>query len=347
MNQHKEELHEEELTIGISIGDYNGVGPEVIIKTLMDNRVLRQARIVIYGSTRILGYYRKVLKLSNFNYQTIQTVEEARSRKINVINVNQDNPGIEPGEVTQEAGQFAFVALEAATKALKSGEIDALVTAPINKKNIQSEDFSFPGHTEYLTTMLEASESLMLMVSDRLRVGVVTGHIPLHEVAGQLNAARIRAKVKVLKKSLMHDFGIPKPRIAVMGLNPHAGEEGLLGTEEQEFIAPTIQEMRQEGTLVFGPYPADGFFGKGQYTRFDGVIAMYHDQGLAPFKTIASGAGVNYTAGLTGVRTSPDHGTAYDIAGKGTADENSFRQALFQAINICKARRGEQLEVYI
>lgn len=343
MQAQAEESGQEHKVIGISIGDYNGIGPEVVIKALSDNRLLRRAKVVIYGSTRILGFYRKALKLSNFNYQTIQSPGEAKARKISVINVNEDQLDINPGEVTQEAGQFAFLSLERAAQDLQSGAIDALVTAPINKKNIQSEAFNFPGHTEYLTKSLGAKESLMLMVSGELRVGVATGHIPVEKIKERLTAEGLRKKIRLLEKSLREDFGILKPRIAIMGLNPHAGEDGLLGSEEQELIEPVIRDFRNEGTLVYGPFPADGFFGKGQFRKFDGVLAMYHDQGLVPFKTLASGAGINFTAGLSGVRTSPDHGTAYDIAGKGIADENSFRQAFYLALDVCDARQGDKI----
>lgn len=347
MQAQAEESGLDQKIIGISIGDYNGIGPEVVIKALSDNRLLRKARVVIYGSTRILSYYRKTLKLSNFNYQTIQSPDEARAKKISVINVNDDQLEINPGTVTQEAGQFAFQSLERATQDLRSGAIDALVTAPINKKNIQSEEFNFPGHTEYLTKSLGAKESLMLMVCEDLRVGVATGHIPVEKIKDKLTAEGLKQKILLLDKSLREDFGIQRPRIAVMGLNPHAGEDGLLGTEEQELIDPVIRDLRNEGKFVYGPFSADGFFGKGQFSKYDGILAMYHDQGLVPFKTLASGSGINFTAGLSGVRTSPDHGTAYDIAGKGTADENSFRQAFYLALDICHTREGDKIQVQL
>ena len=325
--------------IGISLGDFNGIGPEVTIKALSDKRMLNMMTPVIFGSSKVISYYRKALNLeSDFNFMTIKSLDELAYGKVNVINC-WEKVLVEPGKVTDEAGEAAWLALKAATEALKDDQTDAIVTAPINKHNIQNEEFRFAGHTEYFATTFEAKETLMTMVHDQLRVAVATGHIPLSEVSNQLTRGLVRKKIRAMEDSLKLDFGIQKPKIAVLGVNPHAGEDGLLGSEEQEIIKPVVQELKEKGKLIYGPFPADGFFGVNMQNKFDGVLAMYHDQGLVAFKTLAFEVGVNFTAGLPVVRTSPDHGTAYDIAGKGEASEVSMREALYLACDVIKARR--------
>ncbi|GAB3567232.1 hypothetical protein GCM10027578_17750 [Spirosoma luteolum] len=332
------------LVIGISLGDYNGIGPEVILKALQYNRMQKICTPVIYGSMRILNRYRNLLDMKDWNLNGAPSIGQISHKMTNVITCWPDqNQDIQPGQVTPEAGQAAFACLQRAVDDLKEGKIDALVTAPINKHNIQSETFSFPGHTEYLAEQFGVADNLMFLVSERLRVGVVTGHVPLGRVRQNVTKERILQKLSLMMQSLKQDFGIDKPKIAVLGLNPHAGEEGLLGNEEQELIKPLLNDLRNKGQLVFGPYPADGFFGTRSYTKFDAVLAMYHDQGLIPFKTIAFEEGVNFTAGMPVVRTSPDHGTAYDIAGKNLADETSMIQAIYTAIDVAR-QRAEYLE---
>ncbi|GAB3991099.1 hypothetical protein GCM10028807_20290 [Spirosoma daeguense] len=331
---------EDRLVIGISLGDYNGIGPEVILKALQYNRLQKICTPVIYGSMRILNRYRNLLNLKDWNLNGAQTIGQISHKLTNVITCWPDqNQDIQPGHVTPEAGQAAFACLQRAVDDLKDGKLDALVTAPINKYNIQSEEFKFPGHTEYLGQEFGVQDNLMFMVSEKLRVGVVTGHIPLGRVRQNVTRDRISQKLTLMMQSLRQDFGIEKPKIAVLGLNPHAGEEGLIGNEEQEVIKPLLNDWRNKGQLVFGPYPADGFFGTRAYTKFDAVLAMYHDQGLIPFKSIAFEEGVNFTAGMSAVRTSPDHGTAYDIAGKGIADETSMLQAIYTAIDVARYRK--------
>lgn len=328
--------------IGISLGDFNGVGPEVVIKALADKRMLNMMTPVIFGSSKVVSFYRKNLNLEDsFNFMTIKSLDEIAYGKVNVINCWQQVV-VDAGKVTNEAGEAAWLSLKEATQALKDDYTDAIVTAPINKHNIQNEEFKFAGHTEFFAQTFEAKDMLMMMVHDQLRVGVATGHIPLSEVSNHLTRDLIRRKLKVMEESLKLDFGILKPKIAVLGLNPHAGEDGLLGSEEQEIIKPVIQELKEEGKLIFGPFPADGFFGVNMHRKYDGILAMYHDQGLVAFKTMAFEQGVNFTAGLPVVRTSPDHGTAYDIAGKGEASEVSMREALYLACDVIKARQ-EQL----
>lgn len=325
--------------VGISLGDFNGIGPEVTIKALADKRMLNMMTPVIFGSSKVVSYYRKALNLENdFNFMTIKSLDEIAYGKVNVINC-WNKVLVEPGKVTNEAGEAAWLALKAATEALKEDQTDAIVTAPINKHNIQNEEFQYAGHTEYFAKTFEAEETLMFMVHDQLRVAVATGHIPLSEVSNQLTRGLVRKKLKVMEASLKLDFGIQKPKIAVLGVNPHAGEDGLLGSEEQDIIKPVIHELKEKGKLMYGPFPADGFFGVNMQQKFDGVLAMYHDQGLVAFKTLAFEVGVNFTAGLPVVRTSPDHGTAYDIAGKGEASEVSMREALYLACDVIKARR--------
>jgi 4-hydroxythreonine-4-phosphate dehydrogenase len=325
--------------IGISLGDYNGIGPEVILKALGSQRILKWCTPVIYGSQQVIKFYREQLELQDWSINSISSIEEATEGQTSIITCWDDaNTIVEPGKVTPEAGKAAFACLERAAQDLDKGLLAALVTAPINKHNIQSEDFKFPGHTEYLTERFEAKNSLMMMVSEDFRMGVATGHLPLQDVSKALTKELIKIKIDLFLQSLQEDFAIEKPKLAVLGLNPHAGESGLLGQEELEIIQPVIEEYRKKGVLVFGPYPADGFFGKAQFKEFDGVLGMYHDQGLIPFKYIAFETGVNFTAGLPIIRTSPDHGTAYDIAGKNEADPSSFLHAFFLAIDLVKNR---------
>jgi 4-hydroxythreonine-4-phosphate dehydrogenase len=326
--------------IGLTIGDFNGIGPEVIIKTLSDPRILKICIPVVYGSYKILAKYKKITEAEEIVFNSIRNIEGLNPKKINLITCWEEDYEVSPGKVTEQAGKCAFISLEKASEDLFSGKIDAVVTAPINKNNIQSADFKFPGHTEYFTEKAGIKDSLMLLVSENLRVGVVTGHIPLAEVKNQLTKEKLIAKINVLYKSLKNDFGITKPKIALLGVNPHAGENGLLGKEEQELMVPLIEELKNKGILLFGPFPADGFFGMHHYKKFDGVLANYHDQGLVPFKTLAFESGVNFTAGLPVVRTSPDHGTAYDIAGKNIASESSFREAMYLACDVVRSKKG-------
>jgi 4-hydroxythreonine-4-phosphate dehydrogenase len=337
----------EKLKIGISIGDVNGIGLEIIIKTLADNRIYDYCTPIVYGHTKVASFYRRTTHIEELNFTVIGNAAEAsgrKDRKPQMINCWEEDVKIEPGVINNSVGKYAFLSLERATADLLSGQIDALVTAPINKDTIQNEQFNFPGHTEYLQDRGGASESLMFLVSDTLKVGVVTGHIPVAKIAESITAAKIVAKLKLMDNSLRNDFWVRRPRIAVLGLNPHAGDNGLIGEEEQTIIAPALEEARNNNILAFGPYPADGFFANGSYMQFDAVLAMYHDQGLIPFKQIAFESGVNFTAGLNFVRTSPDHGTAYDIAGTNKASEVSFREAMFTAMHIVKHRR-ETLEL--
>ena len=331
---------DDRLVIGITLGDYNGIGPEVILKALQYNRLQKICTPVIYGSMRVLNRYRNLLEMKDWNLNGIQQVEQASHKLTNVITCWPDqNQEIQPGKVTAEAGQAAFACLQRAVEDLREGKLDAIVTAPINKHNIQSEEFKFPGHTEYLAEAFSVGDNLMFLVSERLRVGVVTGHVPLGRVRQNITRERILQKWTMMNQSLRLDFGIDKPRIAVLGLNPHAGEEGLLGNEEQEIVKPLLKQLQDKGNLVYGPFPADGFFGTRAYLKFDAVLAMYHDQGLIPFKAIAFEEGVNFTAGMPVVRTSPDHGTAYDIAGKNIADETSMLQAIYTACDVARRRR--------
>jgi 4-hydroxythreonine-4-phosphate dehydrogenase len=325
--------------IGITLGDYNGIGPEVILKALQGNQFNKLMTPVVYGSMRVLNRYRHLLNLKEWQLHGAPDIDAVNPKLVSVITCWPDGQTeVEPGQVTPEAGVAALACLQKATEDLKAGRLDALVTAPINKYTMQSEEFKFPGHTEYFTQEFGARDSLMFLVSEVLRVGVVTGHIPIGRVRSQVNQDAITRKLHLMLDSLRRDFGIQKPKIAVLGLNPHAGEDGLIGQEEKDVIVPVLEQFRKKGHLLFGPYPADGFFAARQYRQFDAVLAMYHDQGLTPFKMLAFEDGVNFTAGLPIVRTSPDHGTAYDIAGKSLADESSFRQAIFTALDIVKNR---------
>ncbi len=329
--------------LGISIGDTNGIGPEVVVKTLSDQRILNFCTPVIYASAGILNRVRKALSAEHFHYQQVESARALVPRKINLVTCCDEEIDGEPGKPTPASGKASLDSLMAASADLKAGLLDGLVTAPIDKDNIQNDEFRFPGHTEFLTSYFDAADSLMLLVSDNLRVATVTGHMPVKDVPAKLSFDLLIRKITILQESLRKDFGIIKPRIAVLGLNPHAGENGLLGTEEIEIIRPAIMHLKERGYLVFGPFPADGFFGMRQYRQVDAVVSMYHDQGLIPFKTLAFENGVNFTAGLPIVRTSPDHGTAYDIAAKHIADETSFREALFLACDIIKKRTAEQM----
>ncbi|MBS1532084.1 MAG: 4-hydroxythreonine-4-phosphate dehydrogenase PdxA [Bacteroidetes bacterium] len=329
----------EKLKIGISIGDVNGIGLEVIIKTLADQKIYDYCTPIVYGHTKVASFHRRTVEVHELNFNVINNAAQAQHKKANMINCWEEDVKIDLGQVTEAGGKYAFLSLQRATDDLIRGDIDALVTAPINKDNIQSEEFKFPGHTEYLQEKAGAPDVLMFLVSDTLRVGVVTGHIPLNKVAGSISTEKILAKLKLMDASLRQDFWIQRPKIAVLGLNPHAGDNGLIGDEEEKVIIPAINEAKANDILAFGPYPADGFFANGSYLKFDAVLAMYHDQGLIPFKQMAFDSGVNFTAGLNFVRTSPDHGTAYDIAGKNEASADSFREALFTAIHIVRRRR--------
>jgi len=331
---------EKKIKVGITHGDINGIGYEVILKTLEDNRLLELCTPVIYGSAKIAAFYRKAANMPVVPLNQIASASEARDGANNIINVIGEDVKVEPGQSTEAAGQSAFIALERAVNDLRHNEIDVLVTAPINKRNIQSATFTFPGHTEYLESSIgDGAKALMILCNDIMRVALVTTHCPLNQVAANITTDGIVEKLTVFNRSLIRDFGIVAPRIAVLSLNPHAGDSGLLGTEENDIIIPAIQQARESKILCFGPYAADGFFGSGNFKKFDGVLAMYHDQGLAPFKTVAMDSGVNFTAGLPFVRTSPDHGTGYDISSKGEANEESMRQAIYAAIDISRNRR--------
>lgn len=332
-------MSEEKIIVGISQGDINGIGLEVIIKTFLDPQMLEICTPVVFGSNKTASFHRKALNIEDFSFNQIHDISEISHKRANIINVYDEDVTIELGKQTAAGGTYALKSLEAAAYALAQGKIQVLVTAPINKENIQSPDFNFPGHTEYLDEKFGDGNSLMFLLSDTLRVAVVTGHIPVTKVAQELSTEKILKKIQTLHRSLIQDFSIRTPKIAVLGLNPHAGDNGVIGDEEKNIILPAINKAKEEGMLVYGPYPADGFFGNGTYKSFDAVLAMYHDQGLIPFKTISFNAGVNFTAGLPIVRTSPDHGTAYDIAGKNVASEESFRKAIYTAIDIYNTRK--------
>lgn len=332
----------ENIIVGISIGDLNGIGSEVILKTFEDSRMLELCTPVIFANVKILSFIKRNLN-SEVALHGIDRMDQLVKGKINVLNVWKEGVDINFGQNDENVGKYAIKSFIAATNALKDGLVDVLVTAPINKYNIQSDDFKFPGHTDYLNKELEGN-ALMLMVQDNLRVGLLTDHIPVNEVSKHLTEQLIIQKIETINKTLKQDFSINKPKIAVLSLNPHAGDNGVIGKEDETTIKPTIKKIFGKGILAFGPYSADGFFGSGQYEKFDAVIATYHDQGLIPFKTLSFGSGVNYTAGLNKIRTSPDHGTAYEIAGKGIADNSSFKEAVYLAIDIYNSR-NEYLEV--
>ncbi|MBE9481591.1 MAG: 4-hydroxythreonine-4-phosphate dehydrogenase PdxA [Bacteroidetes bacterium] len=330
---------EKKIKVGITHGDINGIGYEIIIKSFIDSRIFEIFTPVVFGVSKVASYHRKALNINDFSFNLIKKPEYANPKRPNIINCYDRDVKIELGKSTQTAGELSLLALESAIKSLKNNEIDVLVTAPINKKNIQSKDFNFRGHTEYLAQRFECDKFLMLMISENFRIGVVTGHIPLKDVASKLSQEIIIDKLRIMNDSLIKDFNIRKPKIAILGLNPHAGDDGLIGKEEQEIIIPAIKKVFDDDILVYGPYPADGFFGSNTYSQFDGILAMYHDQAMIPFKALSFGSGVNFTAGLPYVRTSPAHGTAYEIAGKNEASPESFRQAIFFAIDIYKNRQ--------
>ena len=325
--------------IGITCGDINGIGTELIIKTFSDHRILDHCTPVIFGSNKLVNFYRKVVPEAHFNYQNIKDFSKINHKQINIFNCWEEDIVINPGQINETGGRYAVKSLMAAAEALKAGHIQGLVTAPIHKKNVQSQDFNYTGHTPFLKAMDNARDVLMILYAENLRVALVTEHVPVNSIAQSITKEAILSKLQLLQTSLRKDFGIDKPRVAVLGLNPHAGDEGLVGNEEQQIIKPAIKEAKQN-MLVFGPYSADAFFARRGYLQFDAVLAMYHDQGLIPFKTIATGEGVNYTAGLSFVRTSPDHGTAMDIAGKNKADATSFITAVFECIDIINRRNG-------
>jgi len=326
----------ESVIVGISVGDLNGIGPEIIIKAYEDPRALELNTPVIFASSKTMQFFKNHFN-SKINFYNIDAPEKAVLGKVNVVNVWNEAVAIDFGKEDKKIGEYAIKSLEAATNALKEGTIDVLVTAPINKHNIQSDTFNFPGHTDYLAKALNG-KSLMFMVSNALRVGLLTDHVPLKDASNAITEDLINEKIATVTKSLKQDFGIRKPKVAVLAINPHAGDNGVIGNEDDTILKPTLEKIKSEGNLVYGPYSADSFFGSNAYKNFDAIIASYHDQGLIPFKTIAFGQGVNYTAGLNKVRTSPDHGTAYEIAGKGIADEGSMKQAIYIAIQIFKQR---------
>lgn len=334
-------MKHDKIVVGITQGDANGIGYEVIIKALADARILDSFTPVIYGSSKIFGFYRKSLHdIEQMDTYVINAAKDAKPRKVNIVNCLPDNVFAEPGQSTPEAAMSAIRALECAVEDIRRGDIDVLVTAPINKRAMDREGFGFAGHTEYLQHQFGQEDHTMIMVSDQLRVGVVTGHIPLAHVAVSLTTEGILRKLRLMQASLRRDFGIDQPKIAVLGLNPHCGDGGLLGDEEQSIILPAVKAANEEGILAFGPYSPDGFFGPGNFTRFDATLAMYHDQGLAPFKALSFHTGVNFTAGLPIVRTSPDHGTAYEMAGRDEADPQSMMSAIYTAIDIFRRRRA-------
>ncbi|KAF0241066.1 MAG: 4-hydroxythreonine-4-phosphate dehydrogenase PdxA [Sediminibacterium sp.] len=325
--------------IGFSCGDLNGIGMELIIKTVSDQRLLDICVPVVFASNKTLNFYRKSLPDANFNYTSIKEFSKINPKQVNIFNVWEEEVAIMPGQLNETGGKYALLSLQEATKALKEGHIQGLVTAPIHKKNIQSESFNYSGHTPYFKAFFNVQDVLMFLVAENMRVGLVTEHVTVEDISKHITRENILSKLKIMNSSLQKDFGINKPKIAVLGLNPHAGDEGLIGKQEEEIIKPTIKEARNS-MLAFGPYSADAFFARGQYDHFDGVLAMYHDQGLIPFKSLAFGEGVNYTAGLPVVRTSPDHGTAFDIAGQGKADHSSFMAATFECLEIIRMRFG-------
>ena len=334
-------MSESKIKLGITHGDINGIGYEIIIKTLIDSRILDICTPIIYGSPKIAAYHRKALDLENFSLNIIKVPHEANQKRPNIINCVDEDVRVELGKSTEIAGEASYRALSRAAEDLKHGRIDALVTAPINKHNIRSSKVDFTGHTEYLKEYFEAEDVLMLMVSDVLKIGIVTSHVALRDVPSMLSQEMILRKIRILNNSLSQDFRIRKPRIGILGLNPHAGEEGILGSEENDIIIPAIKAAKDENILAVGPFAADGYFGSGDYSKFDATLAMYHDQGLAPFKSIVFDAGVNFTAGLPVVRTSPAHGTAFELAGRNMARHDSFRAALFTCCDIYSNRASE------
>ena len=330
----------EKMKIGITVGDINGIGLEVILKTLSNDAMLKYCTPIIYGSSKVVSYHKNIIE-TDFHFQSINSIDQVSTDQVNVMNCWDENVNITLGKLSEEGGKYALYSLQSAVHDLRDGKIDAVVTSPINKEAMRMSGFPHAGHTEYITEQL-GGQSLMFLVHDNLRVGLVTNHIPVGDITNQMSKELVISKVKMMDQSLRMDFGCERPTIAVMGLNPHAGDGGVIGDEDDRMIRPAVIECKKNGMLVMGPYSADGFFGSGQYKKFDGILAMYHDQGLIPFKLIAFGNGVNFTAGLGGVRTSPDHGTGFDIAGNNEADPSSFRQALFSAIDISRQRKQFQ-----
>ncbi len=333
----------EKIIVGISQGDINGIGYEVIIKALADPRLLDMCTPIIYGSSKIAAYHRKALNINNFSLNSVREPADANPKRPNIINCLDDNARVELGKSTQIAGTASIQALDKALEDLQNGLIDVLVTAPVNKHNIEIKDYKFNGHTDYIAEKTGNQKPLMLMIGEKIKIGVVTGHIPLSEVPQQISIEKIVEKLEILNRTLIQDLNIPKPRIAVFGLNPHAGDNGLLGNEEIEIIIPAIEQAKEKGIMALGPYPADGFFGSPKYLGFDAILAMYHDQGLIPFKAMEFETGINYTAGISIIRTSPAHGTAYEIAGEGIASPDSFRQAIYWACDIFNNRKQYKL----
>lgn len=324
--------------IGISIGDLNGIGIELILNTFSDSRFMEFCTPVIFGNNKVLNFYRKLMPELNISYNNIKEIGKVNPKQLNVFTVWEEDVDIEPGQMTNTGGLYGVKSLQAAVKALKENTIDALVTAPLHKYTMQSSEFNFTGHTPYLKQVFNADEVLMLMIAENMKVALLTEHLAIGDVAKNITKEQIIKKINLLKGSLKKDFGIDRPKIAVLGLNPHAGDEGLVGKEEKEIIRPAVLESKKNDCVVMGPYSADAFFARGSHEKFDAVLAMYHDQGLIPFKSLAIGEGTNFTAGLSAIRTSPDHGTAFDIAGKNMADASSFRAAIFAAINIFDTR---------
>lgn len=339
-DQNKEKGERIPVRVGISIGDINGIGPEVVMKALSDNRIFADCTPIVYASNKVFSFHKKMLDLQEFTFQTIDSADQAKKKRVNVVNIWDDEVEFNLGEATENGGKRALDSLSRAAQDLAEGKVDVLVTAPISKEAMGKTGFKFPGHTEYLADMAGQDEALMLMVSPQLRVGLVTSHIPLKEVSATLTKEKVHSKIKQFANSLVRDFGIQRPKIAVFGINPHAGENGKMGEEEQAVIVPAIGVAQNEGILAFGPFPADGFFGSGAMSSYDGILAMYHDQGLTAFKALAFDDGVNFTAGLPIVRTSPDHGTAFDIVGQNKASANSMRNAIYLAVDV---HRNHQL----
>lgn len=325
--------------IGISCGDLNGIGIELIIKTLGDNRILDICTPIIFANNKVINFYRKSVPDININFISIKEFTRINHKQVNLYSCWEEEVSITPGTLNDTGGNYAVKSLTIAAQALKEGKIDGLVTAPIHKKNTQQEQFNFTGHTPYLKNLFGAADVAMFMIAENIKVALLTEHVAVKEIAQHITRENILSKLQIINSSLKKDFGITKPKIAVLGLNPHAGDEGLIGKEDEEIIKPAIKDAKQKDIFCFGPYPADAFFARGQYEKFDAVLAMYHDQGLIPFKSLAIGEGVNYTAGIKGVRTSPDHGVAFDIAGKGKADEASFREAIFKCVDIINSRK--------
>ena len=332
-------INENKPVIGLTCGDINGIGLELIIKTVGDARLLEICTPVIFANNKVLNFYRKGLPEINFNFSSVKDAARVNHKQVNLYNCWEEEVAVTPGQLTDAGGKYAVQSLVIAAEALKDGKIDGLVTAPIHKKNTQSEEFNFTGHTPYLKNLFGVADVAMFMVAENMRVALVTEHVAVKDIAPLITKEAILSKLQIINSSLKKDFGIDKPKIAVLGLNPHAGDEGLVGKEEEEIIRPAVKEAKHKDIFCFGPYSADAFFARGQHEKFDAVLAMYHDQGLIPFKSLATGEGVNYTAGLDGIRTSPDHGVAFDIAGKNRADEASFREAIFKCVDIINARK--------